>query len=159
MVQRQPRPGSRRPGSRTANARRRLSEEGDHRQPRRSQRASQSPAPIVIGIFVLVGLVIGVIGWLNSEKVKQAANEEQAETSEGPFQGVPDETGPRSNNSPGASRAHLFPNPLAGNDLGRPIRSQNPVPNLLHNAQPLQRAQFLGFWPIDNPICCGLRRN
>lgn len=75
MAQRQPRPGTRRPGSRTANVRRRLGEEGDDRQPRRAQRAEKSPAPMLIGIFVLVGLVIGVTGWLNSEKIKQAAHE------------------------------------------------------------------------------------
>ncbi len=105
MAQRQPRPGSRRPGSRTSAARRRLGQEGDDRQPRRAQRAEQSPAPILIGIFVLVGLVLGVAGWMNSEKVKQAAHEEQGEVPVDPFQDVADETRPEANRSPGASRA------------------------------------------------------
>ena len=61
---------------------------------------------MLIGMFVLVGLAIGVVGWMNSEKVKQAASEEQAaEAPKGPFQGLPEETGPKSNSSPGASRA------------------------------------------------------
>jgi hypothetical protein len=59
----------------------------------------------LIGVFVLVGLAIGVIGWLNSEKVKQAADEPQKEAPRVPFQDVPDEAAPTRNSSPGASRA------------------------------------------------------
>jgi hypothetical protein len=107
MAQRQPRPGSRRSGSRTANARRRVNEEGDdNRQARRTQRATTSPAPILIGLFVLVGLVIGVIGWMNSDEVEEAAPEKKVvDAPTGPFQNVADETGPKSNSAPGASRA------------------------------------------------------
>lgn len=107
MAQRQPRPGTRRSGSRTASARRRVDDESDdHRQVRRAQRKATSPAPVLIGIFVLVGLAIGVTGWMNSDKVKQAASEEQVrETPAGPFQDLPEETGPRAKSGPGASRA------------------------------------------------------
>jgi len=107
MPTRQPRPGSRRSGSRTASARRRVDEESDdNRQTRRDQRATKSPAPVLIGIFVLVGLAIGVTGWLNSEKVKQAASgEEVAKEPAGPFQDLADETGPNPKSAPGASRA------------------------------------------------------
>lgn len=60
---------------------------------------------MLIGIFVLVGLVIGVTGWLNSEKIKQAAHEEQTKTPANPFQDVPDEIGRKPSSAPGASRA------------------------------------------------------
>ena len=64
---------------------------------------------MLIGIFVLVGLVIGVTGWLNSEKVKQAAHEEQTKTPANPFQDVPDEIGRKPSSAPGASRAPRAP--------------------------------------------------
>ena len=60
---------------------------------------------MLIGIFVLVGLVIGVTGWLNSEKVERAADEEQVGIPKGPFQDVPDEGVLGPSKASGASRA------------------------------------------------------